>query len=181
VAVTLTGKFLLATTRLLDPNFAQTVILLIRHDAQGAFGFVVNRPTDLMVADALGGVLDDAGHIDSPVYFGGPCQGPLFVLHRDAGIGGENPLPGVHLTTDRDAIEALLVAGAEPAKFFGTYSGWSPEQLETEIAEGSWLIYDGTADDAFSTDARLWHKLNARIHLSKYMPPERIPDDPSVN
>ena len=178
---TLTGKFLLATAKLVDPNFARTVILVIRHDSQGAFGFVVNRPTDLTVADALGGVIDDASQIESPVYFGGPCQGPLFVLHRDPAIGGENPVPGVHLTTDRDAIEALLVARAEPAKYFGTYSGWSPDQLEGELAEGTWLLCDATADDVFSEDAKLWSRLSARVNLAKYLPPELIPDDPSLN
>lgn len=179
--LTLTGKFLLATTKLGDPNFARTVILVIRHDQQGAFGFVVNRPTDLSVADALGGILDDAAQIESPVYFGGPCTGPLFVLHRDSAIGGENPVPGVHLTTDREAIEALLVAQTGPAKFFGTYSGWSPEQLEGELAEGSWAVCDATADDVFSQDERLWSRLHARINLSKYIAPDRIPDDPSLN
>ena len=177
----LTGKLLLASPKLVDPTFAAAVILLIRHDEQGAFGFVINRPTDLSVADALGGVIDDASDIQSPIYFGGPCQGPLFVLHGDGGIGGENPVSGVYLTTDRDAIEALLVAHAEPAKFFGTYSGWSPDQLEGELAEGSWTVCDGAAGDVFSQDGKLWAKLHARIHLSKYVSPDRIPDDPRMN
>lgn len=177
----LVGKFLLASKTLLDPNFARTAVLIVRHDDDGAFGLIVNRPLPVTVGSALGDTIEVAANVDAHVYSGGPCQGPLFVLHADPAIGGDAPLPDVFVTTDRDAIEALLVSQSEPIKFFGTYSGWSPSQLEGELEEGSWVICDATAGQVFSVDPNLWSHLFSRTHLSKYMRPDQIPDDPSVN
>lgn len=177
----LAGKFLLASKTLLDPNFAQTAVLIVRHDDDGAFGLVVNRPLPVTVSAALSDTIDAAAAIDASVYSGGPCEGPVFVLHGDPAIGGDSPVAGVFVTTDRDAIEALMVAGSEPLKVFGTYSGWSPSQLEGELEEGSWLVCDASAEHVFSTDKQLWTHLTSRTQLSKYIDPDRIPDDPSVN
>ncbi|MGC4032283.1 MAG: YqgE/AlgH family protein [Tepidisphaeraceae bacterium] len=177
----LAGKFLLASRTLLDPNFVRTAVLIVRHDDDGAFGLVVNRPLPVTVSAALSDTIDAAATIDASIYSGGPCDGPVFVAHGDPAIGGDSPVSGVYVTTDRDAIEALMVANAEPLKVFGTYSGWSPSQLEGELEEGSWLICDASAEHVFSTDQDLWTRLTSRTQLGKYIDPNRIPDDPSVN
>ena len=177
----LTGKFLLASRDLLDPNFARAAVLVVRHDEEGAFGLIVNRPMNLTVAAALGDAIQAAGSSDATVFSGGPCQGPVFVLHADPAIGGESPLDGVFVTTDREAIETLMLAQSSPLKVFGTYSGWSPQQLEGELAEGSWLVCDVRPGDVFSPDVELWSRLFSRTQLSKYIRPDQIPDDPSVN
>ena len=177
----LVGKFLLASKTMLDPNFAKAAVLIVRHDDDGAFGLIVNRPMPVTVGAALGDAIEVAANVDAAVYSGGPCQGPVFVLHADPAIGGDAPLDDVFVTTDRDAIEALLLSQAQPIKFFGTYSGWSPNQLENELEEGSWVVCDATAAQVFSEEDNLWARLFSRAHLSKYLPPDRIPDDPSVN
>lgn len=177
----LTGKFLLAAPPLVDPNFVRTVVLIVRHDEDGAFGLVVNRPTPLDIATALGDTLEAAHDIALPVYFGGPCPGPAFVLHTDPTIGGEEPLEGVFVTTDREAIETLLRNRSEPFKLFASYSGWSKGQVEGELAEGSWLVLDATNDDIFTSDPHLWTRLHTRANLSRFVKPDRIPDDPLVN
>lgn len=177
----LVGKFLLSSNTLLDPNFLRTVVLIVRHDEEGAFGLVVNRPMTITVATALASVIEEANNVDAPVYFGGPCQGPVFVLHGDPAIGGESPVDGVFVTTDREAIEALLIAGSEPIKFFASYSGWSQGQLEGELAENSWIICDAGIGEIFATSDTLWSRLHTQVNLSKYVNPDMIPDDPSVN
>ena len=177
----LTGKFLLASRTLLDPNFARSAVLIVRHDADGAFGLIVNKPLPISVKAALGSAIDAAATVDAAVYSGGPCDGPVFVLHGDDTVGGESPVSGVFCTTDRDAIEALLVAATHPLKVFGSYSGWSPDQLEGELEEGSWLVSDATAAQVFSADPKLWQHLSSLANVSKYVRPDRIPDDPSVN
>jgi putative transcriptional regulator len=177
----LIGKFLLAGHKLLDPNFARTVVLIVRHDEQGAFGLVINRPMNLTIGKAIGPIIESASNVEEPVYFGGPCEGPVFVLPTDAGIGGDEPLSGVFTTTDRDAIETLLAGAAEPLKLFASYSGWGAAQLEGELAEGSWVVCDAKIDEVFSIDEHLWSRLHTRAHLSRYVDPDRIPDDPSVN
>ena len=177
----LAGKFLLASKTLLDPNFARAAVLIVRHDEDGAFGLIVNRPMEITVGTALGGTIDAANNIEAPIYSGGPCEGPVFVAHADSSVGGESPVNNVFITTDREAIEGLLISDASPLKVFGTYSGWSPDQLENELEEGSWVVCEATAGQVFSSEDNLWSTLFSRAHLSKYVPPDRIPDDPSVN
>lgn len=177
----LTGKFLLASRDLLDPNFVRSAVLIVRHDAEGAFGLIVNRPTNLTVAAALGETIETAAANDASIFSGGPCRGPVFVLHADPAIGGESPLDGVYVTTEREAIETLMAAQASPLKVFGTHSGWAPDQLEGELAEGSWLVCDAKAGEVFSPDVELWSRLFSKAQLSKYIRPDRIPDDPRVN
>ncbi len=177
----LAGKFLLSSNTLLDPNFLRTVVLIVRHDDDGAFGLVINRPLSISVGTALSSVIEEANSVEAPVYFGGPCQGPVFVLHGDPSIGGESPVDGVFVTTDREAIEALLVAGSEPIKFFASYSGWTKGQIEAEIAENSWIICDAGIGEIFALGDNLWSRLHTQVNLSKYVNPNMIPDDPSVN
>ena len=181
VKPSLTGKFLLSSQTLLDPNFVRTAVLIVRHDDEGAFGLIVNRPMLISVAQTLGKLIEMAENVRESIHFGGPCQGPVFVLHTDPAIGGESPISGVYVTTDREAIEALLASSAEPVKFFGSYSGWGSDQLETELADGSWVILDATVHDVFSDSERLWQHLQSRANLSKFIDPSKIPEDPTVN
>lgn len=181
MAQSLTGKFLLASNALLDPNFLRTVVLIVRHDDEGAFGLVVNRPMSITVGTALSPVIEEANSVEDPVYFGGPCQGPVFVMHGDSAIGGESPVEGVYVTTDREAIEALLASGSEPIKFFASYSGWTKGQLESELGENSWLVCDAGIGEIFAVGDNLWSRLHTQVNLSKYVNPDLIPDDPTVN
>jgi putative transcriptional regulator len=175
----LKGKFLLASPTLLDPNFAKSVVLIVRHDDDGAFGLVVNRPLSVTVAQAIGEHIAAAAQCESPLHSGGPCEGPVFMLHRDAVIGGDEPITNVFCTTDRDAIEAIVAAPDKPSKIFGSYAGWSPSQLEAELAENAWVVCPAKAEDVFNDDPALWKALHTRAHLSRYV--DRVPDDPSVN
>jgi putative transcriptional regulator len=177
----LAGKFLLAAPPLVDPNFARTVVLIVRHDEEGAFGLIINRPMKVDVGTALGDTLEAARESTLPLYAGGPCQGPVFVLHTDPTVGGEEPVSGVYVTTEPDAIETLLQTRADPFKLITSYSGWSGGQVENELTEGSWLVLDATEPDVFSADPNLWTRLHTRASLSKFVDPDRIPDDPSVN
>ena len=177
----LAGKFLLAAPPLVDPNFVRTVVLIIRHDDDGAFGLVINRPMQVDVGAALGDAMEAARESTRPVYSGGPCQGPVFVLHADPTVGGEEPLSGVYVTTEPEAIETLLQTRADPFKLFASYSGWSKGQVESELSEGSWLVIDAADAEIFSTDPNLWSRLHTKANLSRFVDPQRIPDDPSVN
>src|SRR5687767_13714735 len=122
----------------------------VRYDEDGAFGLVVNRPMSISVDNEQSPEIKEANNVEDPVDFGGPCQGPVFVLHGDPAIGGESPVDGVFVTTDREAIEALLAAGSEPIKFFASYSGWTKDQLEGELAENSWIVCDAGIGEIFA-------------------------------
>lgn len=178
----LAGKFLIAGPTLLDPNFVRSVVLIVRHDDEGAFGLVVNRPIpNVTIGAALGETMPTAAENGEPIYAGGPCQGVAFILHTDPTIGGEEASDGVYATTDREAIESLLQNQIEPFKLFASYSGWGAGQLESELTEGSWVVCPSSQPEIFSIDPHLWSRLHARAQLSKFVPIERIPDDPHVN
>lgn len=179
----LTGHFLVASPALRDPNFAGSVILLVQHDDGGAIGVILNRPLELTVADAVKEEVEVARDVQAPLHLGGPCPGLLSVLHR-TDEPGPRLLEGVAFTNDRGEIETLMRDHAEEVrdvKYIAGYAGWGPAQLESELAEDAWLVAPATADDVFRDPATLWKHVVTRLHLSQYVPPDRIPKEPGLN
>jgi len=176
------GHLLIASGRLIDPNFVRTVVLLVQHDEDGVLGVVLNRPLEMTVAEACGPMVDAAGEIEAAINQGGPCPGPLMVLHGDADAGGDEVAEGIWFTAEREPIEHIMRRDTTPAKYFANYSGWAVDQLEREIKEGSWLMVPATPADVFDADPETqWNKLTARLTAGGYINPEHIPDDPSMN
>ena len=129
---TLRGKFLLASASLADPNFARAVILVVRHDEEGALGIVVNRPLGITLADAVSEDVEAAQGVDIPLFHGGPCTGPLVAVHNlrslaeaeadlavtaeedeegppgEAPDGAEQVAKDVFFCSRREALEALM-------------------------------------------------------------------------
>lgn len=142
----LTNHFLIAMPGMTDPFFARTVTYLCQHNPDGALGIIVNRPSELTLADifeqmqiklrkpAIGRV---------PVYFGGPVQPDRgFVLHEANGEWNSTlrVSDAIYLTTSRDILEAIS-EGQGPRKILLAlgYAGWGKGQLEREIVENAWL------------------------------------------
>jgi putative transcriptional regulator len=177
----LRGQLLLAAESLVDPNFARSVILIVKHDAEGALGLVLNRPTEFTVAEACEDV-EAAESVDELIHSGGPCPGPMMALHeRNELDEGEAVLDGVHFTTSRSVLEQLMGEAVGPRRFFAGYAGWGAQQLEGELAEESWIVLHATPADVFSDDPQLWNRLMTRANLLKYVKPGHIPEDPRVN
>src|SRR5437764_733950 len=99
----LQGQLLIASPKLLDPNFAQSVILMIQHNDEGALGLVLNRPLGMSVRSAWEQVSEIPCEIESPLLKGGPCEGPLMVVHTSAALSQVEVLPGVYFSTEKDA------------------------------------------------------------------------------
>ncbi|MGH7180123.1 MAG: YqgE/AlgH family protein [Tepidisphaeraceae bacterium] len=179
------GQFLIASSQLLDPNFVKTVVLVVNQDDSGVVGLVLNRPLEVTVADSCGPEVPAAAGVTQVLRRGGPCAGPLMVLHRRQdvleGDPGQEIVAGVQFTTDRESIESLMRHGAESAMLFAGYAGWSVEQLENEIDEGAWIVSPGNCEEVFAADEQLWQKLTTRLILGKWISPERIPQNPSLN
>ena len=183
----LQGQLLIAAPSLIDPNFFRTVILLVQHGEEGALGLVLNRATGTTIREAWQQVSQSLCLREDVLHHGGPCEGPLMVLHTgDAHAQFQTP-SGISCTTNRNDIEDLVAANIDerPLKFFVNYSGWGEGQLESEIREGAWLIAPASLDQVFSlTGETLWRRLMNRAALMKANPwlrPEQIPDDPSNN
>lgn len=153
----LTGHFLIAMPNLADPNFFHTVTFLCEHNAAGAMGLVINRPTELTLTDLaeqIGVEITEPEVAHTPIYQGGPVQTERgFVLHTPFGEW-DNSLevtPGVTLTLSQDILEAIG-AGVGPEKYLIAlgYAGWGEGQLEDELAQNAWL--NGPADPAIVFD-----------------------------
>ena len=146
----LTGQLLVASPAMDDPRFRKTVIVVVRHDRDGAFGLVVNRPLgERPLADLLGGSGERGTAVGRQVriFSGGPVQPQIgFVLH-----GGDYRRPEtvdisahVAMTASREILHDIAKSTG-PRQWliaFG-YSGWGPGQLEGELQRGSWSIAPG--------------------------------------
>ena len=157
------GTLLLASPGMHDSTFDRTVIFLLEHDESGSMGLVLNRPSDMLVSDALPGF--DLSIQPERLFLGGPVeQGTALVLAEPL----DPAAPDMHFMVD--GIGLLdLGADLEPrlhlqrARVFSGYAGWGPRQLENELRSGSWIIAHSSPDDLWSTDhQRLWAKLVAR-------------------
>ncbi len=161
------GMLLLATAELVDPNFANTVVLLLDVNAEGALGIVLNRPSSVLMSEVLEPWSALCAEPDV-LFRGGPVspQGALAVaLLRDAENEpvGFQPVLGRLGMVDLDTPVALLDGSLSGLRIYAGYAGWDAQQLRDEIAEGSWYALAGEAADAFRTDtADLWRDVLSR-------------------
>ena len=154
----LAGQLLIATPSMRDPRFAETVILMVRHDRNSAFGIVINRPVSERPLAQMLEALGDKPAADDPAaqrrvrfFAGGPVQPELgFVLHStDFRLPDSQEIDGrIALTANREILRALAgirEPGADAKEgprhsliAFG-YAGWGPRQLEGELAQQAWF------------------------------------------
>jgi putative transcriptional regulator len=175
------GHLLVASPRLVDPNFAHAIVLMVQHGEDGALGLIVNRPLDVSVAEALEQVLEGERSIEGTLHQGGPCEGPLMVVHCDPEASQFEIVDGLYFTAERSQIETLVRNEATPIRFFVGYAGWSPGQLEQEMQSGSWLLTEADRLRVFAASDKLWSRLVAELTLRPWVDPARIPPDASVN
>ena len=160
------GMFLLAAPRLADPRFARTVVLLLEYDETGTLGLVVNRPTRLSLQDALATPLPGSGgHV---VFSGGPVEHRrLIALLRspDAVEDAEHVFGDVYASGSIDTLRRMLERDGHAADvhtYLG-YAGWSPGQLDAELARGDWIVTPADAASIFDTPPiDVWYDLMRR-------------------
>ena len=163
------GKLLVAETSMPDPRFAESVIYLVRHNEEGAFGLIINKPMmRLPLADMLRQLdlegTDTGAELD--LYFGGPVQGELgFVLHSPDFAVTDSTMTvedGFAVTGVRQVLSAISEQkGPEKALFAAGYAGWGPDQLDDELARGDWAIVD--ADERIIFDMPVSDKWPAAL------------------
>lgn len=158
----LRGRLLLDGGKLQGSWFQRAVVLICQHDAEGAFGLVLNRPTVTPIGEALvGGVPEPLA--GQGLRVGGPVQpAALSYLHCEPGLVAGSVMRGVNLG---HSLEDLLELAATPAPgrqllVFAGYAGWSPGQLDEELARGSWLVHPATRGLVTDPDpATLWQRV----------------------
>jgi putative transcriptional regulator len=158
------GKVLVASRALADPNFAETVILLVRCDAEGAVGLILNRPTNIPLSRVLEQFAAAKDRSD-PAYHGGPVEASaVFGLLRSTAKldGAEQVFSGVYLIAKKTVFEKAISDRPDAGTFHAYlgYAGWSNEQLRREVKLGSWFIFQGDARTVFDSDPdSLWRQM----------------------
>jgi putative transcriptional regulator len=161
------GRLLVATPQLIDPNFAETVVLLLDADDSGALGVVLNRPSTVPVGEVLE---PWAGVVAEPdvLFQGGPVstEGALAVGRlrspQDAPVGFRevaDDLGVIDLDTPVELVDGSLAG----LRIYAGYAGWGAGQLESEVEEGSWYVVPSIAPDWFRPDTHdLWRDVMRR-------------------
>lgn len=177
----LRGHLLIAGPNLWDPHFRRTVLLIGHHDDEGAVGVILNRAADVTVAEAVP-PLASLVPIDDPLFLGGPVQPEAAVVMADF----EDPS-----VADILAFETIGFLPPETgpnverairrARVFAGYAGWGAGQLESELAESSWIVEPALPDDVFTDEpGSLWSVI-LRRKGGPFALLAQMPDDPRLN
>jgi putative transcriptional regulator len=162
-----TTTLLLSMPQLQDPNFARTVVLLCEYTPDGAFGLVLNRPTNVAASEMVRLDPPVVGGNDMPLWIGGPVE-----PQRGWILLGDEPhtefkliREGLYLSTSPTLLRHVLEASPAPrARVLAGYAGWGPGQLDAELAQSAWLMADVDLDIVFDVAADLmWETAIRRL------------------
>ena len=158
------GKFLVASRSLLDPNFSETVVLLVEYNTEGALGVIINRPTPVGIGEMVPDV-DPAEGNEVTVGVGGPvAHWQMVLLYRsEVELDESQPvLDDVYFSASRSVLDSLMIDDRE-FRIYAGYAGWAPGQLDFEIDRGSWHVLPGDTESIFEVaPGELWRELISR-------------------
>jgi putative transcriptional regulator len=177
------GSLLISEPFLLDSYFKRAVVLLSEHDEHGTLGFILNKPTDVRLNDAV----EDFPDFDAPLYFGGPVEtDTLFYIHTlGAKLEGAKEIAtGIWWGGDYEQLKYLIntkqITNTQ-IRFYAGYSGWEPKQLATELKGKSWLVSASSRVFTFFDNPRnLWSQV-LRSMGNEYAILANFPEDPNLN
>jgi len=172
VPVLTRGVLLVAHPSLLDPNFQQTVVLVCEHGAGGTLGIIINRPTALLLSEALPNVsiLKGTSYV---LFAGGPVQpGTVLMLFRVVETPDQLPeiMEHVYLGLNRKVLERVITKPnpTETFRAYAGYAGWAPGQLEFEMAMGSWAVVQADPSSIFDKQSgTLWDEMTEALQAPR--------------
>jgi len=162
------GKFLVASRRLQDPNFKETVVLLIDYGLEGAMGLVINRPSAVRLATVFPDIKELKERKET-IYVGGPVAvNQMLMLIRSSNAPAESQeiTRDVYISSSWKVLERLMKSTAKDEKFrlFAGYAGWAPNQLDFERTRGDWYVIKADAEAVFAQNlSELWLELIHRV------------------
>lgn len=177
------GTILISEPFTQDTYFGRSVVLLTEHNENGSLGFILNKPVEVSLQD----VISDFPIFDATISIGGPVNTEaIFYIHS---LGDKIPnstkvSQNIYWGGDFDILKLLIESGAvqeSQVRFFIGYSGWKPNQLQSEIDRNFWIVTDLYFNDVFTNDKRnIWksalHKLGEKYKLWT-----NFPANPSYN
>jgi putative transcriptional regulator len=161
-------SLLLSMPQMQDPNFSRTVVLLCDYRPEGAFGLVINRPTDAAASDMVRLDPPVVGGNGLPLFVGGPVQperGWILLAEPPAEPDFRTIQDGLYLSASPEVLRYVLASRpAARARVLAGYAGWGPGQLDEELAQSAWLIADIHLDLIFDVDsASVWDTAIRRL------------------
>lgn len=177
----LTGRLLISSAGLHDPNFRHTVVLIASHDEEGAVGVVLNRPTEILVTEAVAPLAALTGPQEK-LFEGGPVQKhqPVLMVELKDFARADLPVFGNVGVLTGDVDDALRPSILR-ARVYAGYSGWGAGQLEAELDADAWIIEPARAEDVFTIQpGSLWRTVLERKG-GEYRRIAMVPKDPRVN
>ncbi len=176
------GRVLIAEPFLPGDFFSRSTVLLVQCSEEGDVGFILNKPTDLLVKDLFKGFPE----FDANAFLGGPVSNDkLFFLHTL----GDKISDSLQVSGDLfwsgnfDHLTALISAGLveeQEVRFFLGYAGWSAGQLAAEIADHSWVVIEPTVETILSSDENFWHESIQSIGGNALLW-QNFPENPELN
>ena len=177
------GRLLFAEPFMDDPYFKRSVVLLSEYNTEGAFGFILNKPLDIKVHEAV----KDFPEFDATVYMGGPVQtDTLFFIHSQGNYIPDSMPIGNDLYWSGNFEQLKLMINENQIfpneiKFFIGYSGWDFDQLNNEIKEESWLISENKSNNIVDlNNDNLWQDALQKMG-GQYALFANFPENPSLN
>jgi putative transcriptional regulator len=157
------GRFLVASPSLRDPNFAKTVVLLTDYSNKGAIGLIINRATDVRLADVLPET-DGLENRSDTIYVGGPVarRGMMLLIRSDESPkNAQRVLDGLYLSSSRAVLEKMITEGGRDRfRVFSGHSGWGPGQLANEMEQGAWHVFPADTPTVFDPNpSDVWQRL----------------------
>lgn len=159
------GVFLYASPMITDPNFAESVVLLVQHGVEGSMGLIVNRPTRVTVREAVTELAEIRG-LELRLHFGGPVQpdAALALVRSPKRLASaQRVLPDVQLSAEPAQWKAVArdPEASSRLRVYAGYAGWSAGQLAQELRRGSWVVGPADAASVFSSDpSALWPRVH---------------------
>ena len=179
-----TPVLLLAMPQVLDPSFHRSVVLLLHHEEEGSFGFIVNRPTAIKVSAILKGMdIGWRGPDEAVAYLGGPVQQNLgtvlfapLLLNGGPDDTATEIAPGVALTQHIGDLSRLAEAPPGRFRLLLGYAGWGEGQLMEEILRNDWLTAPVSGDLIFAPDPeQVWDAALRSVGIDPAALPSWIP------
>ncbi|QDU30729.1 hypothetical protein ETAA8_58770 [Anatilimnocola aggregata] len=185
----LQGKLLVASPHLGDGNFFRSVVLMVKHDDEGAFGLILNRPLNNSLAEVWESIAKEYGidgtvASDRPIHYGGPVQGPLVVVHTQKKQSEAQIINGVYFAAREDHLREVITHSKKPFRVFNGYAGWGSGQLEGELEAGGWLVTEAGKELIFYEADDLWERVVQGIAeqiMAPAMKTKHVPPDASLN
>ncbi len=161
------GKFLVASRTIADPRFTETVILLIGYDAAGATGLIINRPSQVSLAEILPYVQGLKSRSDV-VYYGGPMESQrmlMLIRSDEKPEESDNVFVNVYVSMSRNTLDRMISAHKtqKQLRVYGGYTGWFTGQLNREISRGDWYVINADVGSIFEKkSSEIWRQLIER-------------------